>query len=143
MKTLVLVLLTLILAPELLAQKTQPEAPTCRIEVQLENIMNDDGHILIALYDKEGFMTRDNVQGGKAVIKEGKASYVFTGVPLGTYAVVALHDTNNNNRMDFNASGMPLEGWASSNNEMVMGPPDFDASKFDANKENIQLTLRF
>lgn len=125
------------------AQDHESNSNTSNIEVQLENIINNNGVTLIALYKKEGFMSRTPVQSGKAKIMNGKAHYTFKDVAPGTYAVVALHDENENNRMDYEASGMPLEGWTASGNDMTMGPPNFESSKFEVEEKDLQLTLRF
>ena len=126
-----------------MAQEAHTDQPTSQITVNMENFSHDQGSVLIVLYDEAGFMTEKNIQAGKASIKQGKSSYVFTNIPEGTYAIVALHDTNGNQRMDFDANGMPVEGWATSNNDMTMGPPSFEAAKFTLQEKDMELTLRF
>ena len=49
----------------------------------------------------------------------------------GIYAVAVLHDENENDEMDFNFLGMPLEGYGFSNDAAAMfGPPSFEAAAF-------------
>lgn len=53
---------------------------------------------------------------------------VFTGLKPGTYAISALHDENDNGRLDTNLIGIPKEGIAVSNDAM----PKFSAPRFAA-----------
>lgn len=124
------------------AQSDGSAGETLEVKVTLENIMNDQGAILIALYDKSGFMSQP-VLSAKSAITNGTSAYTFEAVPPGNYAIIALHDANSNGKMDFEPSGMPKEAWACSNNDMSMGPPDFEASKFEVSDQNLELTLRF
>ena len=56
---------------------------------------------------------------------------------------MALHDENENQRMDFRGNGMPLESYATSNNTMAFGPPQYDDAKFIVDDKNIELSIRF
>lgn len=114
-----------------------------QIEVRTDNVMNDKGKMLIALYTKEGFYSRDPFMKTAVVIENGSATFVFKDVPPGTYAIMALHDENENYRMDMQSNGMPKEAWATSGNDLSMGPPDFETSKFELQKESLTINLRF
>ena len=49
-------------------------------------------------------------------IEGASARCVFEDVTPGTYAVVVLHDENDNRQCDRNRLGIPLEGYGVSNN---------------------------
>ena len=67
----------------------------------------------------------------------------FTGVKPGRYAVVLLHDENNNGKMDKKLLFMPKEGYGFSRDAPVhMGPPKFDEAAFDVGSDAISLTLK-
>jgi uncharacterized protein (DUF2141 family) len=51
---------------------------------------------------------------------------VFTGLKPGTFSVSALHDENDNGKLDTNLIGIPKEGIAVSNDAM----PKFSAPRF-------------
>ena len=51
---------------------------------------------------------------------------VFTGLKPGTFAISALHDENDNGKLDTNLIGIPKEGIAVSNDAM----PKFSAPRF-------------
>lgn len=53
---------------------------------------------------------------------------VFTGLQPGTFAISALHDENDNGKLDTNLIGIPKEGIAVSNDAM----PKFSAPRFAA-----------
>lgn len=144
MYKLVLATALILLSLTLQAQDTEATTDTgLQIEVLTDNVINDHGKILIALYTKEGFYSRDPFMKTAVAIENGKATSVFKDVPPGTYAIMALHDENENYRMDMQSNGMPKEAWATSGNDLSMGPPDFESSKFELQKENLTINLRF
>ena len=113
------------------------------ITVEINNITNNDGKVILALHTAETFMKGPGVQNLSATIKDGKIKAVFTNVAEGEYAVLALHDANDNNRMDFEPNGMPMESYGVSNNDMSFGPPQFSSAKFEVKKEALNFNIRF
>ncbi|WP_339841998.1 DUF2141 domain-containing protein [uncultured Maribacter sp.] len=95
------------------------------LTVIIENVLNNDGHILSALHNEKSFMKSDGLIMKKDKSEKGKLTLIFENVLPGEYAISALHDANDNQRMDFQANGMPIENYAMSNNPMLMGPPNF------------------
>ena len=76
-------------------------------------------------------------------IKDGKITLTFENVLPGDYAIMALHDENENMRMDFEDNGMPKESYGISNNVMSFGPPQYDDAKFKVENKNLKLKIRF
>lgn len=112
------------------------------ITVHMENISTDKGTVKFALYDETNFLLQP-LQSVTAKIIAGKTSIVFKEVIPGSYAIVCCHDKNDNNQMDFQSNGMPLEDYGSSNNVMSYGSPNFEAAKFIVTDKNIVLNIRF
>lgn len=113
------------------------------ITVTIENISNDRGHVVIGLHTTDTFMKTEALQQTAAKVKDGKVVYTFKNVAPGNYALLALHDENDNKRMDFEPNGMPLESFGLSNNPMLMGPPTFSEGKFVVADKNVELTIKF
>ena len=113
------------------------------ITVTIDNVTSDEGKVLLGLHTAETFMRGPGIQNLESEIKDGKVEFTFKNVPAGTYAIMALHDANDNKQMDFEANGMPKESYGMSGNDMTMGPPTFDAAKFDVGSENLDFTIRF
>jgi len=113
------------------------------IEVTIDNVTSDEGKVIAALHTSETFMVANGVKNAESKITNGKVTFTFKGVSPGTYAVMALHDKNENNRMDFEANGMPKENYGTSNNPMIYGPPQFSESKFEVASEDIKMNIRF
>lgn len=113
------------------------------ITVTIDNVKNDNGHVLLGLHSEDTFMKRQDIQSSKSEIKDGKITASFTNIPSGTYAIMALHDANDNERMDFEPSGMPAESYGLSNNPMSYGPPQFSEAKFEVTDKNLELNIRF
>jgi len=112
------------------------------ITVTVVNVTSDTGKVGFALYDKTTFQ-KTPLQGQKAEIIEGKSTVTFKDVPAGEYAIVCYHDRNDNDKMDFATNGMPLEDYGASNNDMTLGPPNFEKAKFVVSDKNVSLDIKF
>ncbi|MGW9686718.1 DUF2141 domain-containing protein [Flagellimonas sp. 2504JD1-5] len=113
------------------------------IEVSIDNVLSDDGKVLVSLHTENTFMKGPGIQNLESNIENGKVSFTFQNVPEGTYAIMALHDANGNKRMDFESNGMPKESYGLSGNDMSYGPPNFETAKFKVEGENLKFNIRF
>ena len=128
--------------------ETQP-AEASVIQVEVAWLRNDHGKVSCSLYSSaDGFPK----EGRKAVahvvapILDRKAECEFTGIAPGTYAVSVYHDENSNGKLDTNFLGIPREGVGASNNARGhMGPPKFDAAKFEfaGGRLNLKITINY
>ena len=139
MNPFILITLALLFLQGLYSQ--QAEGVT--LTVTLENVLYDQGDILAALHGPETFMKGPGVQNFRAEARQGALIFTFKNVPPGRYAVSVLHDANANQRMDFDPSGMPLERYGMSGNDMQMGPPTFEGAAFEVGTEPVALSIRF
>ncbi len=114
-----------------------------RVDVTIENVLQDGGTIVAALHTAETFMKQQAISTAQVEGKQGAVTFTFTNVVPGTYAVMAMHDLNDNKRMDFDSNGMPQESYGVSGNEMLMGPPTFEGAKFEVGDNDLSLHIRF
>ena len=113
------------------------------VSVTIENVLNANGTILASLHTSDTFMKGAGVVDLSEAAQKGSVTFTFENVTPGTYAIMVLHDENDNKRMDFEANGMPKESYGMSGNEMAMGPPTFADAKFEVTEENTELIIRF
>ncbi|WP_411894433.1 DUF2141 domain-containing protein [Winogradskyella sp. A2] len=113
------------------------------ITVTVDNLTSDKGIAAFALHTKDTFMKGDGVLSVDSTIKEGKVTVKFENVKPGEYAIIGLHDANENGRMDYRENGMPLEGFGTSNNVMSFGPPQYEDSKFVVENKDLEFNIRF
>ncbi|MBC2845781.1 DUF2141 domain-containing protein [Winogradskyella flava] len=113
------------------------------ITVTIDNVKNDTGKVLMSLHTSETFMKGKGIIDAESEIKDGKVIITFENVTAGEYAILALHDENSNQRMDFRENGMPLESFGTSNNVMAFGPPQYDDAKFKVEDKDLELNIRF
>ncbi|MFT5847338.1 MAG: hypothetical protein ACJARX_001781 [Psychroserpens sp.] len=139
MKSLFLTIALTLISTLGFAQETTGQT----ITITVENAKSDDGNFLVALHTKENFMKGAGVQNTTSEIKDGKAVITFKNVQSGDYAIMVLHDANKNQRMDFEANGLPKESYGTSNNPRSFGPPNYDDAKFSVAKEDLELSIRF
>ena len=113
------------------------------ITVTIDNVANDEGKVLISLHTQDTFMKGAGVASLESTIKDGKVAFTFKNIEPGTYAIMAMHDANDNKQMDFQANGMPTESYGMSGNDMSFGPPTFDGAKFVVEGEDLSFAIRF
>jgi uncharacterized protein (DUF2141 family) len=116
-----------------------------RIEFEAANLRNSSGSLRCALYNKaHGFPNEGGAIASTAVkVQNRQATCVFRNLPPGTYALVALHDENDNHKMDYNFIGMPKEGYGFSEDPtVILSAPSFDAAKFQYPGGVLKLPLR-
>lgn len=123
--------------------KAQDSTEVYSITVTINKVSNNNGHVIFSLHDSNTFMKGQGIQNTQADIVDGKCTYTFTNVAPGTYAILALHDANDNKQMDFAASGMPTEDYGTSNNVMAFGPPQFYNAKFEITDKDLDLEIKF
>lgn len=113
------------------------------IEVSIDNVTSNEGKVVASLHTPDTFMKGPGVQNAQSTIKDGKVSLTFENVVPGTYAIMAMHDANENNRMDYESNGMPKESYGTSGNDMSFGPPNFESAKFEVGEEDLTFDIRF
>jgi uncharacterized protein (DUF2141 family) len=117
---------------------------TGNIIVSVANISSEEGKVYFALFNEDNFLNKAPLQAEASEIKDGLAQVAFTEVPPGTYAITAYHDKNENQKMDFEATGIPTEAYGVSNNQMnLYGPPLWEDAKFEFDGSKKELNLRF
>jgi len=135
--------LAIILVARCLAQGTPPQEAV--IHVDVVGLRNSKGQVLCALYaSAEGFPkdSQKAILRQTSSISEKSASCEFSGMAPGTYAVSVFHDENSNGKLDTNFLGMPREGVGASNDAKGhMGPPKFDAAKFQFSGGRLDLKI--
>lgn len=119
------------------------EATSTNIKVAINNIISNEGKVMVSLHTADTFMKGPGIQNLEGTIENGAVSFTFENVPQGTYAIMALHDVNENRRMDFEENGMPKESYGLSGNAMSSGPPNFSTAKFETNGEDLEFEIRF
>lgn len=113
------------------------------ITATVENVHNSNGNVIFALHNQTTFMKGKGVMNASSTIKDGVATVIFENVKPGTYAILVLHDENNNKQMDYAASGMPTEEYGMSNNFMGFGPPMFSDAKFEVTDKDLHFAIKF
>jgi uncharacterized protein (DUF2141 family) len=88
-------------------------------------------------------MKGNGILDAAAPAKAGEVTISFENVAAGTFAVMVMHDANDNKQMDMEANGMPKENYGTSGEMEAFGPPSFESSKFEVSDENQEIRIRF
>jgi uncharacterized protein (DUF2141 family) len=108
-----------------LAVLVMPVSPAqaCSLTIHVDGFRNTKGILGGALFkNKAGWPEDDSqafVRNAIPVTANSDAVLVFPDVPAGRYAVVVLHDENENHRLDRNILRVPKEGFGFANNPHV------------------------
>ena len=118
------------------SEKTPEESYS--LKVNSARFRNFEGEILFALYNKDGSIPDEKYKkyfkkGISKIDKNGTATFTFTNLPEGSYAVNILHDENKNGKIDKKfLLPMPSEGIGFSNYESIgmSNRPNFSKASF-------------
>ncbi len=119
------------------------------IVIKVSGLNNDKGVVRIALFnDKEKYAKDKGTAAGAfkkdiASIKDKGASYTFSDVPFGEYAIKIYHDEDNSGTFYTGMMGIPKVQYAFSNNAKgMMGPATFDKAKFKLDKDQVEQDIK-
>lgn len=101
------------------------------LTISFRGIKNNKGAIFVGVHNQKNNFLKKHYKEAIVKITNNKAFVIFKGLPPGEYAVSAFHDENNNNKMDTNFLGIPIEPIGISNDAKgFMGPPKYKHAKF-------------
>ena len=114
------------------------------LTVSVVNVRSNAGELLVGVYatpqayrsgiadsaTKSALLpSAGRLLGAALRARAGSQSVTFGNVPAGRYAVVVIHDENDNGLLDENVLGVPSEGYGFSNNAYgFLAAPSFEAA---------------
>lgn len=116
-------------------------APAATLEIEISGLSSTEGRVLVGVFDSAETWMKKPLRAAAGVPgADGKLVLRIDNLPDGDYAFNLLHDTNGNNKMDFNAMGIPTEVYGFSNKANGMfGPPKFEAARFTVKGDTRQV----
>ena len=112
------------------------------VTVIVENVLSDGGTILGGLHSEDTFMKGSGVANVMTPAKAGEVTLTFENIEPGTFAIMVMHDANDNKQMDME-NGMPKESYGTTGEMNLYGPPTFEGAKFEVSGENQEFKIRF
>lgn len=108
------------------------------VEVQVEGILSRKGDIRISVFDSSESYMKNPVMALQVSLKETEGeTFMIEGLPAGDYAIIVLHDENENGQLDFGGMG-PVEGYGFSNNPSALyGPANFKDAVTSFNSDTL------
>lgn len=116
------------------------ELPTITVRVTHPGV--ETGTVEVSLFNSaETFMKKPFLQYSGHLEKDGSFTATFAAVPEGKYAVVVVHDENDNGILDRGFLGLGGESYAFSNGVRPwFGWPDFDDAAFTV-EQSVQVDI--
>jgi uncharacterized protein (DUF2141 family) len=124
---------------------TAPEQPRALV-VTIGDIRPAKGALMIGLFNNAGDFPSKASHGKIVPVTASSLDVVFEGLEPGQYAISVVHDANNNGKMDTNAIGLPVEGFAFGNNAMgLLGLPSYRKASVNIGDERVHhiLAMRY
>ena len=112
------------------------EKPGNQLRVMVQNVKPGKGKVKVCLFDKEETFLKKAVKCYDVPATEEKQSVqvVFENLQAQIYAVSVYQDFNENDILDHNWLGLPVEPYGFSNNpSTTFGPPSFTKAAIDLN----------
>ena len=135
-----------LLTSMLVLSSTPVSAELSSLKITITDAATTTGRIEVTLFDSsENFLKSAFLQQRGKVSEEGTLIVEFAGIEEGEYAVVVIHDENNNGIFDSGFLGFGAEGLGYSNNvRPFLGRPDFDDVKLSigAGQTEIDISLQ-
>ena len=122
---------------------TAQDTDGASVTLVIENVLSDGGTIIGGLHTADTFMKGEGVINDMAPAKAGEVTLTFENIEPGTYAIMVMHDANDNKRMDMDTNGRPTESYGTSGEMNLFGPPSFDMAKFEVTDEDQEISIRF
>lgn len=125
---------------------TLAEAATGSLTVNVANVRNSKGRVIVDICPQDRFLEDGCVHHGEAPARAGTTSVTIANVPAGSWAAQAFHDENANGEIDRAMFGIPKEGVGFSRNARIrMSPPKWKEAVFthQARAEMIGFSLRY
>jgi uncharacterized protein (DUF2141 family) len=115
--------------------------------VVVEGVGNSRGDVVLGVFsDPKQWPEGDAVMDGTQPAAPAPLTFVFENLPPGTYAVSGFHDANRNGKFDTNFLGIPLEGFAFSNDvRPVLSAPSFSSAafQFDGTDKTLRIHMQY
>jgi uncharacterized protein (DUF2141 family) len=122
------------------------QTPTSTIDLEIGEFRNTSGYVLISVFDNsEDYPENEqNAVANKKVKVTQKTHHIsIEDLPEGEYAIVFMHDENDNEEMDTNFVGAPTEGYGASNDAVnTFSAPKYADAKFLLEGERTALKLK-
>jgi uncharacterized protein (DUF2141 family) len=112
------------------------------LKVTLKGINKQQGTVAVKVVDSpEAYAGQADPVATQQLQPAGASLELHFDVPAGRYAVMVMHDENDNGKLDSNALGIPTEAYGFSNNVRVMRKPTFDETAFELGEAGADLQI--
>jgi len=125
-----------------------PAVATATLTIRITGIRSAKGKIGVVLFrDGKGFPSDITyavaARQGEIDPQTLSAKVVFEKLPQGVYAASVLHDENLTGKMEFDAQGMPQNGYGISNNpDTTQGPPTPELANFPVKQPETSIEIK-
>lgn len=142
MNRFIAVLLMIFITGVSLKAQSDQKQKTASLTVKIEGNLSSVGKLQLELFDSEGEWLEQEMKILHIdLAQDDNRTFHIEGLPAGTYAVVVIHDQNNNGDLDMGMMG-PTEKYGFSNNAKGnFGPASFSQAAITLDND-LQITIK-
>jgi len=123
------------------------ERDSATLTVHVTGFKNAEGRAIINLFceGQDVMKLKQAYRRANSAIENGEATFTFSDLPAGDYAISVFHDLNDNGELD-HSMGVPAEPLAFSNGfhlSLFSGLPTFEKLKFSFGPKTPVVEIRF
>jgi len=116
------------------------------LTIQIKGLDSLQGQVCLSVFSSsQGFPDGGDKNTRRRCLKvtEEETSVSFPNLPAGSYAIAVYHDQNNDNKLNRDSTGIPLEGYGFSNNPIIRtGPPKYGSCVVLVAGPDTEITIR-
>ena len=125
---------------------TDQSAHGGRLTIHVVGFAHNQGQLIVNVFSKEDGFPADRHRAVRSITipitNQNTGEATISDLPIGLYAVSALHDENANGQLDTNFLGIPKEPTGTSRNvKGHFGPPKFRDAVVTLGREDMTLTI--
>lgn len=111
------------------------------LKIQIVGLISNNGKVLLQLFNNKNEIIAKET----AIINNKRCSISIPNLKQGKYSIRYFHDENDNDKLDTNWFGIPIEGYGFSNNAVSMfGTPSIKDRLFNiSNNKKILLKIKY
>ena len=119
------------------------EAQLALLTVKVDGLEPATGAVEVSLFNSaDSFMKTPFLQQSKPVDGNEDIAIEFAGLLDGDYAIVVVHDENDNGVLDTGFLGLGGESYGYSNNASTwLGRPKFEAARFTIGVDDLEMAI--
>ena len=116
------------------------------LTIEVKDIRSKEGKLQVAVFDQEAAYDKSDISQSYATltlpINAENSTFTLHEAPEGRYAVSLFHDENADDKLETGLTGIPKEGYGTSNAANKYDQPSFASASSQLENDDVRLTIQ-